>query len=74
MEFVQKFRKQSLDVFSLPREQKDKVSRRRCASQWGYDFRPDHGPLEVFQVSAWDHQQLLTYGQQLFPNSSEDFV
>jgi len=75
MELVQKFRKQALDVFALPPEQKDTVSRRRSGgSQWGYDFRPDHGPLEVFQMNAWDHQQLLDYSQRLFPNSSENFV
>lgn len=74
MQFVQKFRKQSLDVFSLPPEQKEKASRRRWGSQWGYDFRPDHGPVEVFQVNAWDHQQLSGYARELFPNSSEDFL
>jgi len=73
MELVQKLRKKSFDVFALPLEEKDMVSRRHSAgSQWGYDFRPENGPMEVFQVK--DHQQLLDYAQQLFPNGSEEFV
>lgn len=74
MEFVQNFRTQCLDVFALPREQKDRISRRSSGSQWGYDFRPAHGPLEVLQLNPWDSRQLHAYAHELFPTSSEGFI
>ncbi|KAG0575682.1 hypothetical protein KC19_5G023100 [Ceratodon purpureus] len=72
IEFVHKLRKQCLDVFSLPQEQKDKVSRRSQGSQWVYDYRPNHGPLEVLQLNPWDSPQLHTCAHAL--NCSEDFI
>lgn len=72
MEFVRKFRRQVLALFSLPPQQKDSVSRR--GGRWGYELRPDSGPFEALQVNVCDKHQVLTYAQALFPDSSDDFM
>lgn len=72
MELVQRFRKQSLDLFALPLEQKEKAGRTE-GSIWGYQFRPDSGPMEVFQVAAWDAPTIAGYGNKLFPDTAPDF-
>ena len=72
MELVQRLRKQSLDLFALPLEQKEKAGRPE-GSILGYQFRPDSGPMEVFQVVAWDALTMADYGNKLFPDTARDF-
>ena len=72
MELVQRLRKQNLDLFALPLQQKEKAGRAE-GSIWGYQFRPDSGPMEVFQMSASDALTVAGYGNKLFPDTARDF-
>jgi hypothetical protein len=72
MELVQRLRKQNLEVFALPLQQKEKAGRAQ-GSIWGYQFRADGGPMEVFQMCAWDALTVAGYGNKLFPETAQDF-
>lgn len=70
-ELVERFCTQILHVFELPLELKQQAS--GGGSLYGYRFREDAGPLEIYQVPGSDDILIAAHSKKLFPHSSEEF-
>jgi isopenicillin N synthase-like dioxygenase len=67
MELIERYQALMMKIFSLPLEHKLKAKRSQF-SVFGYEYRQNSGPLDIFQVGDQD-AIIHYYARKFFPDS-----